>query len=105
MARECRHGFGHGVFYVKALQQLGMSGDSYSASQQFRPGAGFLLNETLLCESYRICGESPVVDAECNWGLEHSYLLFGGGPTFDDGSVLSLLSNMTKRCQGPATNY
>lgn len=70
MARECRHGFGHGVFYVKALQQLGVSGKSYSASQQFRPGAGFLLKESLLCESYQICDGSPKIDTRpttCHW--------------------------------------
>ena len=80
VAKECRHGLGHAVYYVLAVRQLNIQ-DQFSVRHQFRPGVGFFLKNETICEGYKVCGQAPTQKAErdCIGGLKHSMRLFGAG--------------------------
>jgi hypothetical protein len=79
IGRECRHGFGHAVFYVLAMRETGGL-KAYSVRKQVRPDSGFHLSDESMCEGYRICEDAPndkTLD-ECIGALRHSDRLVNG---------------------------
>jgi hypothetical protein len=80
MGRECRHGFGHAVFYVLAMRETGGL-QAYSVRKQVRPASGFRVSKKSMCDGYEICKGAPNDKSwlECIGGLRHSYLLVNEG--------------------------
>lgn len=71
LIRECRHGFGHVVFYELSNRQLGVSRERFTARRKFRTHAGFVLTDENTCEAVRICNETPWFEnlsLLCLWG-------------------------------------
>ena len=93
MGRDCRHGFGHGVYFTLALQQMKLSADSaafnmlQSARFQVRPSAHFFLNEEYICKASKICNGAPNEKSlqECKGGFRHSVRILGDG----DGGLVA----------------
>ena len=81
IGRECRHGFGHAVYYVLARRQLGHQ----PVNLQFRTASGFTLSDENICMAYKICDKAPTNEKtkhECRGGFRHSsYLVELGDKT------------------------
>jgi hypothetical protein len=78
IGRECRHGFGHAMFYILTLRENGGLGN-FSVRKQLRPYGGFVLkDEDTICEGYKICEQAPnqKVETECRGGMRHSAGLY-----------------------------
>ncbi len=72
IGRECRHGFGHAVYYVLARRQLGHQ----PVNLQFRTASGFTLSDENICTAYKICDKAPTNDKtkqQCRGGFRHSW--------------------------------
>jgi hypothetical protein len=80
IGRECRHGFGHAVFYVLVMRENGGL-EAYSVRKQVRPASGFRVSNKSMCDGYEICKGAPNDKTwlECIGGLRHSYLLVDEG--------------------------
>eukprot|EP00550_Attheya_septentrionalis_P003147 CAMPEP_0198284008 /NCGR_PEP_ID=MMETSP1449-20131203/3561_1 /TAXON_ID=420275 /ORGANISM="Attheya septentrionalis, Strain CCMP2084" /LENGTH=415 /DNA_ID=CAMNT_0043980913 /DNA_START=43 /DNA_END=1290 /DNA_ORIENTATION=- len=81
IVRECRHGFGHAVYYILAMRQAGRS-DEFSARTQLRTRGGFVLKDEYLCQANRICGGAPNRKTAhlCTYGFRHAYYEVSNGP-------------------------
>jgi hypothetical protein len=79
IGRECRHGFGHAVFYVLAMRETGGL-KAHSVRKQVRPDSGFQLSDESMCQGYRICEDAPNVKTldECIGALKHSDKILNG---------------------------
>uniref|UniRef100_A0A6U5KEB2 Uncharacterized protein n=1 Tax=Grammatophora oceanica TaxID=210454 RepID=A0A6U5KEB2_9STRA len=73
---ECYHGFGHAIFFVHALRQIGANPDDLTAMRQFRPKGGFQLSNDVFCDAYRVCLGAPNTTTQprkrCVGGIRHS---------------------------------
>jgi hypothetical protein len=80
IGRECRHGFGHAVFYALAIREIGGL-NAYSVRKQVRPVSGFQLSNKSMCEGYQICLGAPNDKTwdDCIGGLRHSDKLLADG--------------------------
>ena len=78
-ARECRHGFGHAIYYLMALDDMNVS--AVDVRRQFRMGVGFELTPESRCLGYKICEQAPGVKAQkdCHHGYGHSRSMFSSG--------------------------
>ena len=82
VAKECRHGIGHAVFYVLVAE---LFGQPLRACTQFRPRS-FTLDETILENARSICehGSNGAEKKNCLNGAEHSYNLYRESDIFID---------------------
>ena len=80
MGRECRHAFGHAVFYNVALRPFGAYGRE--ACHQFRPYS-YTLDAASLARATAICdgAQTDALRSDCKDGVSHSAMLMteGGG--------------------------
>ena len=85
VGQECRHGFGHSVFYTLARRETG-AGGVFSVRKQFRPGTGFTLSDASKCEAYRMCHEAPnkKTNNVCINGFWHSSYVTDVGQFTDE---------------------
>lgn len=99
IGRECRHGFGHAVFYVLAIREMGGFGN-FSVQSQFRPKSGIALSEKSICEAYEICAEAPNLKTKkaCKGGFRHSSNLFSE-PGLDNSALEEAHGKQEKRCK------
>jgi hypothetical protein len=106
---ECRHGFGHAVFYILLMrQELGKKNivmePSFSARSQLRAASGLVLNEESMCEAYtKICSGAPndKTREECHGGLRHSYQIFDNNTSSGSSNqdLEAFLLEQTTRCK------
>lgn len=75
VVRECRHGFGHAVYYELAMRQVGRKRQDFSARTQFRARGGFILSDEHLCDAVRMCKGAPGLKTyhHCVYGVKHAY--------------------------------
>jgi len=95
VGNDCRHAFGHALFYVLAMRETG-GPDNFSVRKQFRPAGGFVLSDDSMCEGYRICKGAPDENTykECKGGMRHSYRIVG----------LQDMSDEAKQAEGKREN-
>jgi hypothetical protein len=97
IGQDCRHAFGHAVYFVLAVRET--VGSSFSVRDQFRPADGFVLSEESMCEGYRICKGAPskTMRAQCTGGMRHSYHLLSDNDT--SAEVKRALDEQETRCE------
>lgn len=76
MGRECRHSFGHAIFYNLAIQEN--PGLNISLTNALRPASNFDLSEETICKKEKICLGAPNKRTfqECQGGFAHSWHLY-----------------------------
>ena len=104
VARECRHSFGHALFYYLAVSEVGAE-YNISVTNTFRPASRFLLKEETVCNLEKLCLEAPNrrVYGECLGGFRHSYALYFSGPP--KGAVLDMIKKQADRCHSRLESY
>jgi len=72
LGRECRHAFGHGIFY--AVAKASLDKEHQSARVQFRPHM-YDTSKELQDKMFKICNDAPLnklTMTECRGGIQHS---------------------------------
>ena len=96
VGQECRHGFGHAVFYVLAMRKTG-GRSIYYVRKQFRAETGFSLSKESVCEAYRMCAEAPILAShDCINGFWHSSYMLDIGWFSDE--LQTAYSKTRERC-------
>ena len=98
MTRECRHGFGHAIYYLLALHDLGTNVD---VRRQLRMAIDFDLSEESRCLGYKLCESAPsdMARRDCRMGLDHSRGMFSTGRNnARDKDLLEHFEKERKRC-------
>jgi hypothetical protein len=94
---DCRHAFGHAVFYTLAVKEIGPK--NFSVRKQFRPAGGFVLSEDSMCKGYEICKGAPneKTHQQCKGGIRHSYRIVGLQDTSDEAE--QAVAEQENRCR------
>ncbi|KAG7361993.1 hypothetical protein IV203_025659 [Nitzschia inconspicua] len=98
IGRECRHSFGHALYYVLAAQELGEN-YNITARNTFRVASNFYLSEDSICKLEELCLGSPNKGTlvECRGGFWHSFRLYSVGDF--NQNITDYMAKATERCQ------
>ena len=103
VGRDCRHSFGHALFYVMATKDLnetkGIS--NLPVTTQFRPDGGFQLRESTICRAYEMCSEGAInqkLYGECVGAFRHSQGVISA-PITGSETPIELRRSEKKACE------
>lgn len=98
IGRECRHSFGHALYYNLAAQELGAN-YNITAKNTLRVASNFYLSEESICKVEEICLGSPNKGTlgQCRGGFRHSFWLYSEGDFSEN--ITKYMAEATKRCE------